>query len=189
MLFENGSSSVFSCSFSMSKADKKFVTYQSKSLSDDKDFKYVVMRSVLGIMQDSAEQPTADDTEDLLKGRQSKTQDDSSRNSVTNNSRVSTSTFSEQDGLVYIFGYHITRVGDKSCLVTAISQFSSDFHRLEIDYSFCRKLKHFIEELTKLTDLQVGNQMETESTTKRFFANGEEVRDKLVIFSFLNLLD
>jgi hypothetical protein len=58
----------------------------------------------------------------------------------------------ELEGSVYVFGYYAKKVTDNSCLVTVISQFSSGLHRLEIDFSFCRKLKLFIEELTNFTD-------------------------------------
>jgi hypothetical protein len=69
------------------------------------------------------------------------------------------------DGKVYLFGYNISVVDDNSCIVTVISQFSSEFQKLDVDINFCRKLKLFIEELTEFTDLE--HQPKPENESKR----------------------
>ncbi|KAJ3359423.1 hypothetical protein HDU91_004925 [Kappamyces sp. JEL0680] len=82
----------------------------------------------------------------------------------------------EQEGTVYLFGYLIKKVTETSCLVTVVSQFSSELHRLDVDFSFGRKLKLFIEELTQLTD---GNQLAGASDSGAKSLDTLKVRDKI----------
>jgi hypothetical protein len=67
---------------------------------------------------------------------------------------------------VYIFGYHIVPVDRNNCSITSLSQFSTDLNRLEIDSSFCKRLKQLLEESDSSDNLENMQRTEVSKRSK-----------------------
>lgn len=106
------------------------------------------------------------------------------------NSSFEELTTADQEGEVFLYGYHITPGSNsQSCNLTIISHFSSELRRLEIDVQLCQKLRYFIDELKERVeneDYTRGGLSKWTKTVKDLRAGQEgKVRGKIVIIGRL----
>jgi endo-1,4-beta-mannosidase len=171
---------------------KKWKVFQTK---DSVSFR-VVMRSIHGFtVQDDAVQVGIDKSQGVsipgnARSRHTRTASEKSQtilstasvgSSFSSTKPIKKLTESEEESNCFLFGYQvIPSDSDNKCEVQVISHFSNELQKLEIDFSFCRKLKLFIEELTLLTDSH-----EHQESRKNLFTDiDDKVRNKIVLFEY-----
>ncbi|KAJ2989662.1 hypothetical protein HDV02_004825, partial [Globomyces sp. JEL0801] len=199
VLYEEGNHTIHRCQFQFTKGTTSgFQVFQTKSkpISSSNDSKtsaqYVVMRSVGNFKTASkpageesgveVEVGSVDIQMEEIEGSELRLRGKKNIRSDQNNTLPDLKgkePLVENEGQVFIFGYYVV-AGDtpQSSTVTIMSQFSNDLHRLEVDYTVCRKLKQFIEELVQHTDINFDSShpksSEESGPRRRIFSSGED---------------